>query len=44
MVESAKKFLKNVWASLARNGRFGVFFEKNGLNPLRVKIFIFGGI
>jgi hypothetical protein len=29
MVESAKfYFLKFIWASLVRNGRFGVFFEK----------------
>jgi hypothetical protein len=35
---SAKKFiLFLIWASWARNGRFGVFFEKNGLGPLGVK-------
>jgi hypothetical protein len=33
MVESAeKKFKKFIWASLARNGSFGVFFEKKGLS------------
>jgi hypothetical protein len=26
-------------AKRARNGRFGVFFEKNGLEPLGVKLF-----
>jgi hypothetical protein len=32
MVESAKKiFKKFIWASSARNGSFGVFFEKKGV-------------
>jgi hypothetical protein len=32
MVESAKKKLKKlIWASSARNGSFGVFFEKKGV-------------
>jgi hypothetical protein len=34
--ESAKTFLKIIWASRARNGSFGVFFEKKGHDPLRV--------
>jgi hypothetical protein len=37
MVESEKKFKIFICASWARNGRFGVFFEKNGIGPLGVK-------
>jgi hypothetical protein len=36
-VESAKRWKKFIWASWARNGRFGAFFEKNTLGPLGVK-------
>jgi hypothetical protein len=33
MVESAKTNLEEfIWASSARNGSFGVFFEKKGLS------------
>jgi hypothetical protein len=38
MVESAKMLKKFIWASRARNGRFGMcFFEESDLGPLRVK-------
>jgi hypothetical protein len=36
-VESARKWDNFICTSWARNGRFGVFFEKNGLGPLGVK-------
>jgi hypothetical protein len=36
-VESEKKWKNFIWASWARNGRFGVFFEGNTLGPLGVK-------
>jgi hypothetical protein len=34
-VQKGKK--KFIWASSTRNGRFEMFFEKNGLSPLGVK-------
>jgi hypothetical protein len=37
-VGSAKMFKKFVWASWARNGRFWVLFEENGLGPLGVNM------
>jgi hypothetical protein len=37
MIESAKIYKRFIWASWARNGRFGVFFKKKGLGPLGIK-------
>jgi hypothetical protein len=40
IVESAKNWKKFICASWARNGKFGVFFEKNGLGPIEVNMLI----
>jgi hypothetical protein len=40
MVESAKTKKEIIWASWARNGSFGVFFEKIGHGSLGVKFWI----
>jgi nucleoside permease NupC len=41
MVESAKKWKNFIWASWARNGRFGAFFEIKTLGLLGVNLELF---